>query len=82
MILKPHLRLQNSIEFFQTIATYETLSLYCIEQIDTFNSRFNLLVSGLKKKPYDVLDYRKLEFEGDYEDFKVQLTELDVRIIA
>ena len=57
-------------------------SLSRIEQIDTFNSRFNLLVSGLKKKPYDALDYRKLEFEGDYEDFKVQLTELDVRIRA
>ena len=82
MILKPHLRLQNLIEFFQTSAMYETLSLSRIEQIGTFNSCFNLLVSGLEKKPYDVLDYRKLEFKGDYEDFKVQLTELDVRIRA
>ena len=67
------------MEFLQTVGTYESLSLSRIEGIDTFNSRFNLIVSGLKKKPYDVLDHRKNEFEVDYEDFKAQLTELNVR---
>ena len=62
------------------MATYETLSLSRIEGIETFNSRFGLLVSGLKKKPYDVLDHRKEDFEIDYEDFKLQLGDLNVRL--
>ena len=72
------IRLNKLIEFLKTIGTYETLSLSRIEGIETFNSRFNLIVSGLKKKPYDVLDHRKTDFDADYEDFKLQLTELDV----
>ena len=72
-------RLNNIIEFLKTVGTYESLSLSRIEGIDTFNSRFNLIVSGLKKKPYDVLDHRKDDFEVDYTDFKSQLLELNVR---
>lgn len=71
-------RLQKIVEFLKTVGTYETLSLSRIEGIDTFNSRFNLLVTGLKKKPYDILEHRKNDFDVDYEDFKIQLQELDV----
>ena len=63
-----------------TTKTYETMSLSRIEGIETFNSRFGLLSSGLKKKPYDVLDHRKDDFDADYEDFKIQLKDLDVSL--
>lgn len=71
-------RLDNIIEFLRTVATYETLSLSRIEGIETFNNRFNLLVSTLKKKPYDPLEHRKPDFDVDYEDFKHQLSDLEV----
>lgn len=65
-------------EFLNTTSVYATLELSRIEGIDTFNSRFNLLVSGLKKKPYNLLEPRREDFDTDYEDFKQQLTELNV----
>jgi dynein heavy chain len=75
-------RVANIIEFLRTTKTYETLSLSRIEGIETFNSRFNLLVTGVKKRPYDILDHRKDDFEVDYEDFKQQLKDLDLQIQA
>ena len=63
------------------MATYETLSLSRIEGIDTFNARFNLLVSTLKKKPYNPLEHRKQNFDIDYQEFKHQLSDLEVGFV-
>ena len=71
-------RLDNIIEFLRTVATYETLSLSRIEGIETFNARFGLLVSTLKKRPYDPLEHRKPDFDVDYQEFKLQLADLEV----
>lgn len=73
-----HDRLKMIIEFLKTTETYETLSLSHIEGIETFNSRFNLLTSGLKKKTYDILEHRKEDFEIDFKDFILQLRDLGV----
>ena len=71
-------RLDNITEFVKTVATYETLGLSRIEGIETFNARFGLLVSTLKKKPYNPLEYRKTDFDMDYQEFKLQLADLEV----
>ena len=42
------------------------------------NARFQLIVTTLRKKPYDMLDYRKTEFDTDFEDFKRQINDLEV----
>ena len=73
-------RLDNIIEFLKTVATYETLGLSRIEGIETFNARFGLLVSTLKKKSYDPLEHRKPDFDVDYQEFKLQLADLEVGI--
>ena len=49
-----------------------------LDGIDTFNSRFNLLVTTIKKKSYEILDQRKMDFDIDYDEFKRQLTDLNV----
>jgi len=72
-------RVDNITELLKTIDVYETLSLSRLDGIDTFNGRFNLLITTLKKKPYDILDQRKMDFDIDYEEFKRQLTDLNVR---
>ena len=72
-------RIDNITELLKTIDIYETLGLSRLDGIDTFNGRFNLLVTTLKKKPYDILDQRKMDFDLDYEEFKRQLTDLNVR---
>ena len=58
--------------------TYDTMGLSNIEGIDQFYARFTLLVTNLKKKPYDALDHRKQDFDIDYQEFKVQHEELNV----
>lgn len=60
------------------MGTYDTLGLSRIENIETFNARFGLLVSTLKKKSYDPLDHRKPDFDIDYQEFKHQLSDLEV----
>lgn len=72
-------RLERLKELFNTIGVYSSLGLSHIEGIEQINSRFNLSIASIKKKPYDVLDQRKTDFDGDYEDFKRQLQELNVR---
>ena len=66
------------MEFLNITAEYDTLALSRIEGIDTYNSRFNLLVTNLKKKPYDILNHRKDNFDIDFADFKLQLEEFNV----
>jgi len=71
-------RVDNIVEFLTTIQTYNTLGLSRIEGIETYNSRFGVLVMNTKKKPYDPLDHRKKDFDVDYDDFKSQLKDLEV----
>lgn len=71
-------RVDKITELLRTIDTYETLSLSRLDSIDTFNSRFNLLITTLKKKPYEILDQRKMDFDIDYDEFKRQLIDLNV----
>lgn len=71
-------RVDKITELLRTIDVYETLSLSRLDGIDTFNSRFNLLVTTIKKKPYEILDQRKMDFDIDYDEFKRQLTDLNV----
>ena len=66
------------MEFLNITAEYDTLALSRIEGIDTYNSRFNLLMTNLKKKPYDILNHRKDSFDIDFADFKLQLEEFNV----
>ena len=61
-----------------TIDVYSSLGLSHIEGIETMHSRFQLIVSGMKKKPYDILDQRKSDFDVDFEEFK--RAALDIRV--
>lgn len=49
-----------------------------IEGIEPMAARYNLLVSTVKKKSYDVLDSRRSEFDVDYEEFKRGFSEVEV----
>ena len=75
-------RLQKLQTVFNTAEVYSSLSLSHIEGIETLNSRFQLAVTTLKKKPYDVLDHRKSVFESDFEDFQRQLSDINVSLYS
>ena len=44
-------------------------------------NKFQVIVTSMKKKPYDYLDQRKMEFDQDFDEFKRQIGELHVRLI-
>lgn len=71
-------RLNYIQDIFSTINSYYSLSQSHIEGIEEWNKRYQIAVSNIKKKPYDVLEYRRKEFDEDYEEYKRQIKEIQV----
>ncbi len=44
------------------------------------SNKFQVIVTSMKKKPYDYLDQRKMEFDSDFDEFKRQINELHVSV--
>ena len=74
-------RLQKLIDMFSTLKSFDRLSLSKIEGIEMINAKFQLIVTTMKKKPYNMLDYRKTEFDVDFEEFKRQINDLEVCLL-
>lgn len=66
----------------ETVQEFSVLKDSHIEGIDTVAIRFQQLVSALKKKPYDPLDHRKMEFAGDFEDFQLGVGEVGDQLVV
>ena len=58
---------------------YDVLTISNIEGIESIGHKYSAVYKGLKKKPYDLLDIRKVDFDHDYEDFKRHLSEIEVK---
>ena len=71
-------RLQKLIEMFTTLRSFDRLGLSKIEGIEMINAKFQLIMTTMRKKPYDMLDYRKTEFDTDFEEFRRQINDLEV----
>lgn len=46
--------------------------------MEVMAGKFALSVTQIRKKPYDFLDQRKMDFDQDYDEFKRQISELHV----
>uniref|UniRef100_A0A2C9JCN9 AAA+ ATPase domain-containing protein n=1 Tax=Biomphalaria glabrata TaxID=6526 RepID=A0A2C9JCN9_BIOGL len=75
-------RLKKILEMFDTIDKYSHLSESKIEGMELLATKFSVIVTSIRKKPYDFLDQRKMEFDQDYEDFKRQINDLHAAIVA
>lgn len=62
----------------ETCERFGTLGHSCIEGVDAFDSKFQFLMTAMKKKAYDFLDYRKLEFDSDLDEFKETVIDIEV----
>ncbi|XP_033641432.1 dynein heavy chain 8, axonemal-like [Asterias rubens] len=69
-------RIDKIVEMLCTIDTYSVLTTSRIEGIEPMANKFQNIYSGVKKKPYDVLDHRKVDFDNDFEDFKKNIFDL------
>ena len=70
-------RCEKIIEMFATINLYSNLSESKIEGIGLYYSKFNSILTIMKKKEYDFLDQRKQEIENDLEEFRRSIQELN-----
>ena len=46
--------------------------------MEMLSAKLTVITNSIKKKPYDFLDQRKTDFDGDYEDFKRNIQDLHV----
>ncbi|XP_012940947.1 dynein heavy chain 5, axonemal [Aplysia californica] len=74
-------RLKKILDMFDTIDLYSHLSESKIEGMELMANKFNVIVTSIRKRPYDFLDQRKMEFDQDYEDFKRQISDLHSAIV-
>lgn len=70
-------RLTQIQEIVEIIKQFSIMKDSHIEGIDSLNNRFGQIVSSMRKKPYNPLDHRKMEFQSDYEEFKRQISDLE-----
>ncbi|XP_047128116.1 dynein axonemal heavy chain 8 isoform X1 [Hydra vulgaris] len=73
-------RTQKIIELIRYIETYSILHESKIEGIDAIAVRFETIYKNIKKKPYDILDHRKVDFDHDFDDFKRYIGEIDSQL--
>ena len=71
-------RLQKILDLMQIWKSWQSLEKSHLEGIEMLNSKFQFLVSNVKKRNYDFLDYRKSDFDSDYEEFKNSIKDLEV----
>lgn len=72
------LTLLQIIQMLSTIETYSVLTTSRIEGIEPMCAKFQTIFANVKKKPYDILDHRKIDFDTDFEDFKSSIYDLEV----
>ena len=56
------------------------MNFFLTTGIEQSATRFSVIVTNMKKKPYDFLDQRKTEFEVDFDEFKRMVAELHVSL--
>ncbi|KAM6224385.1 dynein axonemal heavy chain 5 [Rhynchocyon petersi] len=71
-----HRRLAKIIDIFTTIRMYSVLHDSKIEGLESMITTFQGIVMTIKKKEYNFLDQRKMEFDQDYEEFCKRIQDL------
>nr|XP_044988409.1 dynein axonemal heavy chain 5 [Jaculus jaculus] len=71
-----HRRLSKIMDIFATFRTYAVLQDSKIEGLEDMVIKYQDIVATIKKKEYNFLDQRKMDFDQDYEEFRKQISGL------
>uniref|UniRef100_A0A8C9TK44 Dynein axonemal heavy chain 8 n=1 Tax=Scleropages formosus TaxID=113540 RepID=A0A8C9TK44_SCLFO len=74
-------RLEKITQMISAVETFSVLDKSTIEGIDTLARMFHNIFLNVKKKEYDILAYRKAEFEDDFAKFMSQIHDLEVSFV-
>ncbi|XP_071340329.1 dynein axonemal heavy chain 5 isoform X1 [Trachinotus anak] len=66
-------RLEKIADMASTLESLAALPNMKVEGVEKIYVRYQTIVSTTKSKTYDILDHRKLEFDSDYADFRLQV---------
>jgi dynein heavy chain len=55
-------RIQKVIDMFNIIDKFSLLDNLGVEGMDSITKRFNGILSSMQRKPYEILDHRKMVF--------------------
>jgi len=75
-------RVIKLIDMFGTIDQFNSLSKNKLEGMDKLIDQFKLIVKNfqLSMKQYDLLDAARVEFDREYVDFNVKITDLEAAL--
>lgn len=63
-----------------SLDAFDVLTRSNIEGIESIAQKYSTIYKSMKKKPYNILDHRKIDFDHDYDDFKRQLAAIEVKM--
>ncbi|NXL61516.1 DYH5 protein, partial [Chordeiles acutipennis] len=69
-------RLEKIIDIFNTMKTYSVLQESKIEGLEGMITKYESIVDIVKKRHYNFLDQRKMDFDQDYENFCREINDL------
>ncbi|XP_076818600.1 dynein axonemal heavy chain 5-like isoform X2 [Clavelina lepadiformis] len=75
-------RLQKILSMFDTIRVYSALEKSKIEGLEPMVGKYQVIVTNMRKKPYNALDQRHADFDNDFDDFNNNINDLHNQIIA
>lgn len=73
-------RLEKINDMIDTMTAFSGLQEIKIEGIESIVARYKTIVESVKKRNYDILDHRKMEFDQDYTDFLSQVESIRLMI--
>ena len=68
------------IQLLNSVEKYSGLADCKIEGMEPIAAKFQHILGTIKKKPYDILDHRKLDFDHDFDEFRRQIIDLEVPV--
>merc|ERR1711881_669226 len=75
-------RLQKIAALIRTMNDYNVLTTSKIEGIDALAAKFNAIVAATKKRPYDILDPRKMDFDKDFLKFQDDINQIEHQVVS
>ena len=64
----------------EIIEQWNALNLSKIEGLEPINVAFRTMITQVKKRPYDVLNTRRNEFDTDFTQFRRDIEDLRIRL--
>ncbi|KAL3914211.1 MAG: hypothetical protein SGPRY_007703, partial [Prymnesium sp.] len=67
-------------DMFTTVEQFTNLAAHRVEGMESLMATFRAIVDDFRRKPYELLDYQKGQFDRDYLEFNANIHELEASL--